>query len=52
MISGAWPGSCTVGISAMTLGRILTDQQDELLREERQVLGRLRAAMADRKSVV
>jgi small GTP-binding protein len=30
----------------MTLGRILTDRQDELLREERQVLNRLRAAMA------
>src|SRR3990170_4179816 len=30
----------------MTLGRILTDRQDELLREERQVLSRLRAAMA------
>jgi small GTP-binding protein len=29
----------------MTLGRILTDRQDELLREERQVLSRLRAAM-------
>jgi small GTP-binding protein len=31
--------------SAMTLGKILTDRQDELLREEREVLGRLRAAM-------
>jgi small GTP-binding protein len=30
----------------MTLERILTDRQDELLREERKVLGRLRAAMA------
>jgi small GTP-binding protein len=30
----------------MTLGKILTERQDELLREERQILGRLRAAMA------
>ncbi len=30
----------------MTLGKILTDRQDELLREERTVLARLRAAMA------
>lgn len=30
----------------MTLGRILTDRQDELLREERKVLSRLQAAMA------
>ncbi len=30
----------------MTLGRILTDRQDELLREERKILTRLRTAMA------
>src|SRR5687768_8018203 len=32
--------------SAMTLGKILTGSQDELLKEERQVLSRLRTAMA------
>src|SRR5687767_2606382 len=32
--------------SAMALGKILTDNQDELLKEERQVLSRLRVAMA------
>ena len=39
-----WPESCT-GVAGM-LTKILTDAQDELLREERRVLARLRTALA------
>jgi small GTP-binding protein len=39
-----WPGSCYY--AQAVLRRILTDEQDELLKEERKVLGRLRTALA------